>query len=335
MLATLVDAPFNHADWFYEVKWDGYRAIALLDRGKLRLVSRNQNELTAQFPELAEIAAGIDARSAVLDGEICALDEEGRPSFSLMQQRTAGLDRRRRGAAIPIVYYAFDLLYLEGFDLRQVELSERKRLLRHLLGIDMPSGAHSSSPVRYSSEFEDGLALYAAARDRGLEGIVGKRRRSAYLEKRSREWLKIKITQRQECVIGGYTEPRGSRENFGSLVLGLFDRKGRLLHVGQAGSGFTVMTHEQMWRRLEAIPANRSPFFGKVESDRRLHWVKPELVAQIKFTEWTHEGESGQVKMRAPVFEGLRLDKKPRDCRFETPRPARKEAEKANRGEAA
>jgi bifunctional non-homologous end joining protein LigD len=353
MLATLVDAPFSDAEWFYEVKWDGYRAVAFLEAGKLRLVSRNQNELTNQFPELAGLAAGVAARTAVLDGEICALDEEGRPSFSLMQQRTGGLGQYRRwhggnrsraaastrstvtDPAVPIVYYAFDLLYLDGFDLRRVDLKERKNLLRYILGADKAGGTHNAGPVRYSAEFDDGIALYQAARARGLEGVIAKRRRSCYLEKRSRDWLKIKITQRQECVIGGYTDPRGSRENFGSLVLGLYDRQGRLIHVGQAGSGFTDATHERMWRRLKAIPADRSPFFGKVESDRRLYWVKPELVAQIQFTEWTHEGESGQVKMRAPVFEGLRFDKAPRECVFEATHSARKEVKKAERGEAA
>jgi bifunctional non-homologous end joining protein LigD len=338
MLATLVDAPFSDSEWLYEVKWDGYRAVLFLEGGKLRLASRNQNDLTGQYPELADLSTELDARTAVVDGEVCALDEEGRPSFSLMQQRTGGLGRRRRGPGdhgIPIVYYAFDLLYLDGFDLRRVELSERKRLLCHLLRNGGPDSQRDPGLLRYSDDFADGVALYRAARARGLEGIVAKRRRSCYLEKRSREWLKIKITQRQECVIGGYTDPRGSRENFGSIVLGLYDRQGSLLHVGQAGSGFTEKTHEEMWQRLQAIGADRSPFFGKVESDRRLHWVKPELVAQIKFTEWTHEGESGQVKMRAPVFEGLRFDKTPRECIFETPRNARREVAKAERGEAA
>jgi bifunctional non-homologous end joining protein LigD len=338
MLATLVDAPFSDSEWLYEVKWDGYRAVLFLEGGKLRLVSRNHNDLTGQYPELADLRAELDARTAIVDGEVCALDEEGRPSFSLMQQRTGGLGRRRRGPGdhgIPIVYYAFDLLYLDGFDLRRVELGERKRLLRHLLRNGVPDSQRDPGLLRYSDDFADGAALYRVARERGLEGIVAKRRRSCYLEKRSREWRKIKITQRQECVIGGYTDPRGSRQNFGSIVLGLYDRQGRLLHVGQAGSGFTENTHAEMWQGLKAIGADRSPFFGKVESDRRLHWVEPKLVAQIKFTEWTHEGESGQVKMRAPVFEGLRFDKAPRECIFENPRSARKEAEKAERGEAA
>ena len=145
---------------------------------------------------------------------------------------------------------------------------------------------------------------------------------SQYLQKRSREWLKIKIVRQQECVIGGYTDPRGARENFGSVVLGLYDDEGRLIHVGHAGSGFTEESHAALWKRLHALETKRSPFFGKVESTRPVHFVKPELVAEIKFTEWTHEGQSGGMKMRAPVFEGLRFDKKPEECKFERPASA-------------
>jgi bifunctional non-homologous end joining protein LigD len=192
-----------------------------------------------------------------------------------------------------------------------------------------------SELVRYSEHFPDGCALYEAAKARGLEGIVAKRRRSCYLEKRTREWLKMKITQRQECVIGGYTDPRGGREHFGSIVLGLYDERGRLIHVGQAGSGFTEATHQDMWGRLQRLQTTRSPFHDKVEAARRVHWVKPEMVAEIKFTEWTHEGQSGAVKMRAPVYEGLRQDKKPRECVFERPKSAKREAQKAEQGEAA
>jgi bifunctional non-homologous end joining protein LigD len=328
MLATVVDEPFDSADWLYEIKWDGYRAIAFVDAGRVRLVSRNQNDLTAQYPELTVLAERLRARQAILDGEICALDAEGRPSFSLMQQRTGGLGRHwsgaageaRAGAEISLVYYAFDLLYLDGYDLRRVDLEKRKELLDEVLMRD--------DRVRYSGHFPGGVALYNAAKERGLEGIIAKRRNSCYLEKRTREWLKVKITQRQECVIGGYTDPRGGREHFGSIVLGLYDKQGRLIPVGQAGSGFTEATHEDMWRRLQKLRTDRSPFYGKVDSTRGLHWVKPEMVAEIKFTEWTHEGQSGAVKMRAPVYEGLRTDKPPRECVFEKPGKAKSEPKK-------
>jgi bifunctional non-homologous end joining protein LigD len=330
MLATLVDKPFDDEQWLYEVKWDGYRAIAFLDGKSLRLVSRNQNDLTAAYPELHDLPASINARTAVLDGEVVALDDEGRSSFSLMQQRTGvgegGRRIRRTRDDIPVVYYVFDLLYLDGYDITQADLEVRKQLLASVMT--------SNHLIRYSDHYVgQGTALFDAAAQRGLEGIVAKRRNSCYLQKRSSEWLKIKVVKRQECVIGGYTDPRGSRENFGSLVLGLYDDRERLIPVGQAGSGFTEQTHEQMWKRLHALESSRNPFFGKVESDRRLHYVKPELVAEIKFTEWTHEGQGGGIKMRAPVYQGLRLDKKPKDCKFEFAANTAKEVAKAESGE--
>ncbi len=316
MLATLVDKPFDNPDWLFEIKWDGYRAVAFVDGGKARLVSRNQNDMTRQFTELRDLADSLRARTAILDGEIVALDEAGRPSFSLMQQRTgiSGNGRRVKPArqAVPIAYFAFDLLYLDGYDLTRVDLEKRKQLLAGIIA--------GGSLVRYSDHhLEQGEALYEAAKQQRLEGIVAKRRNSCYEQKRSREWLKMKITRRQECVIGGYTDPRGSREHFGSIVLGLYDERGRLLHVGQAGSGFTEKTHEDMWRRLQKLKTDKNPFANKVESTRGVHWVKPELVAEIKFTEWTHETEEGGVKMRAPVYQGLREDKSPRECVFERP----------------
>jgi len=314
MLATLVDEPFDDEEWLYELKFDGYRAVAFVEGGKVRLVSRNQNEFTHAYPELSAIASAVQGERVVLDGEICALDEQGRSSFSLMQQRTGlsgGEARKIRNSRpdIPIVYYAFDLLYLDGYSLLRVNLEERKELLREIL--------RPSALVRYSESFDDGMGLYKAAKERGLEGIIAKKRNSCYIEKRSSEWLKIKITQTTEAVIGGYTDPRGSRENFGSLVLGQYDGKGKLIHVGQAGSGFTYKSHEEMWKKLHAIETKKNPFANKVEALRQTHWVEPKLVAQIKFTEWTHEGEKGGMKMRAPVFQGLRTDKDPKECRFE------------------
>ena len=330
MLATMFDKPFDDDAWLYEIKWDGYRAVVFLDGNSVRLVSRNQNDLTAAYPELREIVGHIKASSAILDGEIVALDNEGRPSFSLMQQRTGvgegGRRIRRTRDDIPVVYYAFDLIYLDGYDLMQAGLEARKSLLASIL---MPHDL-----FRYSDHYIGrGTALFEAAAQRGLEGIVAKRRRSCYEQKRSREWLKIKIVKRQECVIGGYTDPRGARENFGSIVLGLYDDKGRLIPVGQAGSGFTEQTHAQMWKRLHALATTHNPFFGKVESDRHVHYLKPELVAEIKFTEWTHEGQSGGVKMRAPVFQGLRFDKKASECRFERTASTATEVRKAKAGE--
>jgi len=316
MLATLVDGAFDDPQWLYEIKWDGYRAIAYLDGATIRLVSRNQNDLTAAYPELHHVGDYVKARNAILDGEIVALDEQGRPSFGLMQQRTGigsgGRRIQRTRGDVPVVYYVFDLLYLDGYNVMSAELEQRKELLASILA--------PSDRVRYSDHYVgNGKALFQAAAQRELEGIMAKHRTSQYLQKRSREWLRIKIVKQQECVIGGYTDPRGSRENFGSVALGLYDEQGRLIHVGHAGSGFTEESHAELWKRLHVLKTKRSPFFGKVESTRPVHFVRPELVAEIKFAEWTHEGQSGGMKMRAPVFEGLRFDKKPTECKFEVP----------------
>jgi bifunctional non-homologous end joining protein LigD len=326
MLATLVDKPFSDKDWLFEIKWDGFRAIAYVRGGSVPLVSRNQNNLSAEFPELKDLGSYVKAREAVLDGEIVALDANGLPSFSLMQQRTGF-----RGAAnrrLPIVFYAFDLLYLDGYSLMRVDLIERKRLLSEILA--------SSDIVRLSDHVEaEGLKLFEVAGERGLEGIVAKRAKSCYIPKRTREWLKMKITKRQECVIGGYTDPRGSRENFGSIVLGLYDDKGRLIPVGQAGSGFNDETHVDMWARLRKLQTDKSPFAMKPDSSRRVHFVKPELVAEIKFSEWTHTTEAGGRKMRAPIYQGLRFDKAPQECVFDDAKPAAQEKNRAERGDAA
>jgi bifunctional non-homologous end joining protein LigD len=312
MLATAVEKPFDGEEWLFEIKWDGYRAVAFVEDGKARLVSRNQNDLTAQYPELAELPKLVKAKTAILDGEVVVLDEQGRPSFSLMQQRTGIRAGGRRTAAhrdLPIQYYVFDLLYLDGYDLRRVALEQRKALLAQIVA--------PSELVRYSEHFPGGLTLFAAAKEKGLEGILAKKRASVYEERRTREWLKIKVTQTLDCVIGGYTDPEGSRQYFGSVVLGLYDGKGKLIHVGQAGTGFDQKALKEISQVLKKRETKRDPFEGPVDA-ANVHWVKPELVAEIKFGEWTHETAEGGKKLRAPVFMGLRDDKNPRECTFES-----------------
>ena len=310
MLATSVEKPLDDPGWLFEIKWDGYRAVSFIRDGKARLVSRNQNDLTGEFPELRELSKSITAKNAVLDGEIVVLDERGRASFSLMQQRT-GIRKggRRTGARreLQVVYYLFDVIYLDGYDLRLVALEQRKQVLAQIIA--------PSELVRYSDHFPQGLALFEAAKQKGLEGILAKKRVSHYEERRSREWLKIKVTQTIDCVVGGYTDPEGSRQYFGAIVLGLYDEKGRLIHVGQAGTGFNQTMLKEIWQLLKALETNRNPFYGDVDA-AHVHWVKPELVAEIKFTEWTHESAEGGMKLRAPVFLGLREDKDPKECRF-------------------
>ena len=318
MLATPTAKAFDNPDWLFEIKWDGYRAVAFIEDGRVRLVSRNQNDLTRQFPELGTLPQFVPAQRAILDGEIVALDGEGRPSFSLMQQRTGFQPGKRRlpgREGVPVIYYAFDLLYLDGLDLRRVALEQRKQLLQERIAA---GGAGASDVVHFSDHYaEKGLALLEAAKQRGLEGIVAKKRSSAYQEKRSSDWLKIKITQRQECVIGGYTDPEGSRDYFGALVLGLYDQKGRLIHVGQVGTGFDQRALKEIFARLQPLATKKNPFFGEIGGLRKVHFVRPEVVAEIKFAEWTHETAEGGMKLRAPVFMGLRSDKTAKECRLE------------------
>jgi len=242
---------------------------------------------------------------------VVALDEQGRALFSLMQQRTGFRPGGRRGATnadVPVLYYAFDLLYLDGYDWRRVALEERKKKLASLLV--------AGDALRYSDHYEQqGKALFEIARKKGLEGILAKKRDSIYQERRSSEWLKIKITHRLECVIGGYTEPEGSRAHFGSIVLGLYDKQGRLIHVGQAGSGFDQRSLEEVWKLLKKRESKKNPFYGEVEALRKVYWVKPEMVAEIEYAEWTDGTMNGAgPKLRAPVFLGLREDKDPKEC---------------------
>ena len=222
MLATSIEDPFDDPEWLFEIKFDGYRAVAFIDKGKVRLVSRNQNDLTAQYSELHSLPDFIKAETAILDGEIAAFDDQGRSSFSLMQQRTGIRDGRRRVAArsdVPVLYYVFDLLYVDGYDLHRVPLVQRKAALAEITNA-------TGGPVRYSDHFPQGKALFAAARQQGLEGILAKRRNSYYEERRTQNWLKIKITQTMDCVIGDTPNLRAAGIISDQLCLGCMTRRG-------------------------------------------------------------------------------------------------------------
>jgi bifunctional non-homologous end joining protein LigD len=260
----------------------------------------------------------VQAKTAILDGEVVALDAEGRASFSLMQQRTGFRPGGHRAAAkadVPVLYYAFDLLYLDGYDWRRMPLEARKSKLASIV--------KTGDALRYSDHYpEQGKALFEIAREKKLEGILAKKRNSCYEERRSREWLKIKIRHQTECVVGGFTEPEGSRAYFGSLVLGLYDKQGRLIHVGQVGSGFDEKLLSEIWRVLQRIETRKNPFFGEVEALRKVRWVKPELVAEVEYAEWTEGANTGSgPKLRAPVFLGLRDDKNSKELTLEQAAP--------------
>ncbi len=306
MLATLAEHPPSGSDWLYEVKWDGVRALCFVEDNQLRIYSRNQKRCDQQYPELTVLPRSLKASSAILDGEIAVLDENGRARFSLIQPRIGVGDPNsvaHLARSAPATLFLFDLLYLDGYDLRGVALEERKRLLSEIVT--------PTDRIRFSDHFAaNGAAMLEAARAHGIEGILAKRRDSKYEPRRSRDWVKIKVVTTGDFVIGGFTH--GERDYFSSLVLGLYDR-GKLVHVGQVGTGFNDKTLKEIFGRIQPLITKKSPFGGPVKALRDVTWVKPELVAEIKYLEVTPDG-----LLRAPVFLHLRSDKDPAECVRET-----------------
>ena len=299
MQAMLADRVPRGEDWLFEVKWDGVRAIAFLDNEEVRLQSRSGLRCERQYPELAVMPHHLAASQAVLDGEIAVLDAKGVSRFHLIQPRIANTDPNTIAHLVrstPVVYFAFDLLYLDGYDLRGVALDWRRELLQQVL-TPGPS-------IRISDIFPGaGEDLLDAARENGLEGIVAKHARSIYESRRSREWLKIKIVGEQEFVIGGFTQPQGDRDYFGALVLGVH-QDGELRWVGNVGTGFDQKLLAALHARLQPLIVPECPFADRPKPDRGITWVKPELVCQVKYANWTPDDH-----LRAPVFVGLRHDK--------------------------
>ena len=305
MLATLVDKPFSDPEWIFETKWDGFRSVCFIDKGKMRLVSRNQIEMTPQYPELEKLPKHVAAKQAIIDGEIVALDEHGMPRFQLLQNKL----RIRSGSyaaatTAQIVYFAFDLVYCDGYDLMACPVVERKALLKKIL---RPAGF-----VKYSDHIEgDGERFFREIEKFHLEGMMAKRAASPYVQKRSSDWLKVKTVLRSEVVIGAYTEPRGARSHFGSLVVGLY-RGDDLIYVAHIGGGFNERTLASIHKLMQPLKTNKSPFVKPPKTNEPVQWIEPRLVAEVKFSEWTAD-----ERMRQPIFLGLREDKKPRDCKFE------------------
>jgi bifunctional non-homologous end joining protein LigD len=307
MLAQTAARAPRDPGWLFEVKWDGVRSLCYVNKGKASFVSRNGNNMDRQYPELAALPEALNCESAVLDGEIVALDETGRPSFSLLQRRMHVGDRSAAALLAqkqPVCLYLFDLLYLDGWDLRRCAVEDRKRLLKSIL---IPSDR-----FRLSGEFLDqGEELITLARQTGLEGIVAKRLGSTYESKRTPDWLKIKIFHQQEFVLCGYTT--GEREYFSSLILGLYDKR-RLVWTGNVGTGFDHATIAAIYHRLQPLLTSECPF-GDPPPDmlRDAVWTRPELVCQVKYGNWTEDR-----RLRAPVYLGLRNDVSPADCVFES-----------------
>jgi bifunctional non-homologous end joining protein LigD len=303
MLAEHRDRPFSAPGWLFELKLDGYRVLGSRD-GRVRLLSRNGNDLSPCFPEITRALAALPFDRLLLDGEVVALDESGRPSFQRLQQRAQlrrGLDIRHASVENPAVYYAFDLLAVDDFDLRSLTLSARKAVLQLVLP---PAGV-----IRYLEHFEEtGELLYQQVQTLGLEGIVAKKAESPYRPGRSDTWLKIRTRRSDDFVVVGFTAPKGSRTGFGALHLGLYV-DGQLRYSGRAGSGFNEAQLDRIRKDLEAARRPEAPCVGPIPEEKSTTWVHPTLVCEVEFTEWTEEG-----LLRQPVFLRFRDDKTPAEC---------------------
>ncbi len=309
MKATLAKSPPVEGDWLYEIKWDGYRAIILKNGPEVEIISRNHKSMTADFPEIRDAVAQLPVETLILDGEICALDEKGRPSFQLLQGREMGQARP------DIRLYAFDLLSVDGESFLKAKLEARREALESAI-------ANASDLIRYSGALEgDVNELLAKVRELQMEGIIGKQRGSLYAPgARSPAWIKLKVAMEQEFVIGGFTPPKNTRPYFGSVILGYYE-EGRLLFAGKAGTGFNHALLRKMHGQMSEMKIDECPFANlpqvgggrwsqaltKAEM-RKCTWIRPELIAQVRFTEWTDE-----LILRQPVFLGLRTDKRAKD----------------------
>jgi bifunctional non-homologous end joining protein LigD len=293
MLATLVKEPFDHPDWIYEVKWDGYRAVAETREDGVSLYSRHMISLEKRYSPIVEALRKVRF-DAILDGEIVVVDEKGRPDFQRLQNYQSS-------ASGYLLYYVFDLLYLRGHDLTGLPLLRRKELLKKILPLD--------PKIRFSDHVrKEGVLFYNAAQKKGLEGVVAKHAQSVYESgRRSRQWLKLKSRLTQEAVIGGFTEPAGARAYFGALILGVYEGV-KLIYIGHAGGGFTGRLLKETREKLEPLIRKECPFSVKPKTNTPATWVKPELICEVAFTEWTEEGV-----MRHPTFLRLRDDKAVRE----------------------
>nr|HAT8715015.1 DNA ligase D [Legionella jordanis] len=300
-LATLVDKPPKGEDWLHEIKLDGYRILGFKENGNIRLMSRNHIDWTGHFKNVVEELTKLPYRSVVFDGEIILLDEKGHSSFQLLQNSL------KADKDYPFIYYIFDVLYFDKYDLRKLSLLERKDILRELI-------PYGHSTLRYSDHIiGQGDEVFENACQLQLEGVISKNIHSSYQEKRSKSWLKIKCSHRQEFVIGGYSKAKGARQYFRSLFLGVYDDEGELVYCGNVGTGFSDESLKQVYQKLQPLISDDMPFKIKPNDSKGAVWVKPKLVAEIEFSEWTSEN-----KLRHPSFKGLREDKKASAVKRET-----------------
>ena len=303
-LATLVEEPPHGNEWLHELKFDGYRMLCHLNRGKVRFWSRNRKDWTNKFSHLGKAIKAFPATSVILDGEVVVMDAAGHTSFQKLQQSFKSGDSG-------LTFQIFDLIYLDGFNLTATPLIDRKLILAELL-----ESVGGRSPLRYSDHVEgNGLAFFKQACDFGIEGIVSKLATSPYESTRSRNWLKVKCIKRQEFVIAGYTPSEKGLPGFGALVLGVYE-KGKLVYAGRAGTGFSFQDRLDLRKKLDRLVRASSPFAVKPKDPGLRHavWTTPQLVGEVAFTEWTDDGS-----IRHPSFQGLREDKKAHEVVREEP----------------
>lgn len=305
-LATLAEEVPEGDDWIHEIKLDGYRFLAFIVDGKVRLLTRNGKDWSEKFTPIVQELSHLPIEQGVLDGEVVALEPDGRSNFQALQRAI------KFGGDLPLVFYVFDLLFLGGYDLRSTPLLERKSALRDLFPADENAGR-----VRWLDHLEgNGPAFHEQACETGLEGIICKRRDAPYRNKRSRHWLKVKCMHRQEFVIAGYTDPEGSRTGFGSLLLGVQEDDG-LVYCGRVGTGFSDDMLEELHGRFQELSRKTCPFEKEPKGiSLTAHWITPKLLCEVQFTEWTADGH-----LRHPAFKGLREDKSPAQVKRETPQP--------------
>lgn len=304
-LATLMERPPEGDEWVHELKFDGYRMLCHLNRAQVHFWSRNGKDWTNRFPNLGKAVKSLAVTSAILDGEIVAMDAAGRTSFQKLQQSIG------RTSDAAFAFQIFDLIYLEGYNLTRTPLIDRKQMLAKLL-----DAGSKRSPLHYSDHVQgNGLSFYKQACQFGIEGIVSKLANSPYDSTRSRNWLKVKCLRRQEFVIAGYTISDKAMPGFGALILGVYD-KGKLVYAGRAGTGFSIQQRLALRKKLDPLVQPSAPFamLPKDPGLRRAVWTKPKLVGEVAFTEWTDEG-----LIRHPSFQGLREDKKPKEVIREEP----------------
>jgi DNA ligase D-like protein (predicted ligase) len=307
-LATLTQDRFSNPAWMYERKLDGERCLAFRDGDQVRLMTRNQKMVSSTYPELVEALGAQQSADFVVDGEVVAF-EDGQTRFAELQQR---MQQARPSAdlirSVPVQYYLFDVLWADGADLRRQPQRERKQRLHQFLDF--------ADPLRFTEHrVGDGVEFYHEACRQGWEGLIAKRADAPYQAGRTKDWLKFKCENNQELVIGGFTDPQGTRTGLGALLLGYYDSDGQLVYAGKVGTGFSQQTLHLLHDELSAMEQDRSPFTrGDLPRERGVHWTKPRLVAQIGFSEWTTDG-----RLRHPRFQGLRRDKSPADVIREVP----------------